>query len=103
MSSKPKAKTLAEFRNEYDPQVVIENRITAALSDLLKIGREAYDIESDFQERAKLTQKQIAEWRPKFAAHIVEVPRKNRDGAPKRFWFADAKVAAVALTPKKKP
>lgn len=101
MSSKSKAKTLDTFRCENDPQVVVQNRIKAALAEMFKAGPQEYDIEADFMARAKLSQKELSAWRPKFTAHIVEVPRKNRDGAPKRFWFADPKVAAVALTPKK--
>lgn len=90
MSSKPKAKTLADFRAAHDDDVIIPARLQAQLAAMQKIGPEEYDYEIDFLRNAKVGNAKISAYRERFAKHIVV----TREG--KKAWFADPKVAAKA-------
>lgn len=89
---KKKAKTLADFRAAFDPAIIVPVKIKAGLASLRKEGREAWEAESEFLQRAGVANCQISAYRDNFAAHIVEAGVRN----PKRFWFADTKVAEKA-------
>lgn len=90
--AKPKAKTLADYKAVYDPDVVIPAKIRAALTTLLAEGPENWEYEADFFRRVGAAGQQITPYREQFAAHVVE-PRGHNS---KRIWFADTKVAAKA-------
>ena len=90
--AKPTPRSVADFRALHDPMIVATNKIRAALAAMLKEGPEHWEYESDFVRRAGLSNNQIGSYREQFAEHIVEAPSVNRS-APRRIWFADAKVA----------
>jgi hypothetical protein len=89
-----KAKNLADFKAQFDPAVVIPNKIRAALEALAKEGREAWEYEQDFLKRCRVSPPHLSPFREQFLQHIVEVrdPGKN----PRKVWFADPKVAKIA-------
>lgn len=97
MGSKSPAKTLADFKAKFDPDVVVPNKIRAALESLGKEhGPEAWEVESELIKRAVISQTDIGKYRDKFDAHIVKVRERNRD--ERKIWFVDPKVAAKART-----
>ena len=99
MVKKPKksAKTLADFKSEYDPDIRIPNLIRAGLASLLKEGKESWEYEQDFLRRCGtgVGNSNITTYRPQFEKHIVEVKAQGGKNL-KRVWFADIKVAAQA-------
>lgn len=95
MASKVAAKTLNDFRSEFDPDVKIPAKIKAGLAALLAEGREAWEYESDFMRRCPgIGNGNFAKYRSQFEKHIVVVKQDGKN--PKNVWFADAKVAAKA-------
>jgi hypothetical protein len=90
MSKTPR--TLADFRALHDPATVISNKIKSTLLAMYKEGPEQWEYESDFVKRAGLSNNQIGGYRDQFADHVVETPSLSR-AAPRRIWFADAKIA----------
>lgn len=93
-TTKPKGKTLADFRNTYDRNIVVPNKIRAALTQLESEGPESWEYELDLMKRAGVSQTDIAMFREQFQGHIVEA--RAIGGQSKRIWFASAKVAAKA-------
>lgn len=87
-----KAKSIADFRSLHDDNVIVPNKIQAALAAMLKEGPEQWDYESDFIKRAKVSNTQLGLFREQFADNIIEAGRANgRSG--RRVWVADPKVA----------
>jgi|SRR6185437_9548625 len=99
-SAKKAGKTLADFRAQFDRDVITTNKIKATFEEMLKVGPEEYETESDFFKLAGISVNDIKNLRDTFAPHIVEMPALKRERAPIRVWFADAKVAEKAR-PKK--
>lgn len=92
MAAKPK--TLADFRGAHDKNVIVPNKIRAALTAMLKEGPENFDYEADFMRRAGLSTTDLSMFRGPFeATNVVNV---GTDRQPKRVWFADPKVAKKA-------
>jgi len=87
-----KARTIADFRSVHDKNVIIPNKIRAALEAMRKIGPEHYEYEADFIKLAGISNTDMGSFRDQFLAHIVETPNV-RGNASRRVWFADAKVA----------
>jgi hypothetical protein len=94
--AKKTAKTLADFKAEYDPDIRIPALINAGLKSLLAEGPEAWEYEIDFIRRCGpgVGLATMALYREKFAKHFVEVKHGGKN--PKRVWFADVKIAAKA-------
>lgn len=92
MSQKPN--TLADFKAKFDQDVVVPNKIKAALAALGKEGQEAWEFEMDFVKRAGLSQTQLGTYRGQFEKHVVLVRETGR--SERKVWFADAKVASKA-------
>jgi hypothetical protein len=96
---KPKVKaaprTLSDFRAAHDPNVIVPNKIRAALAAMEREGPEQWVYEAEFVRAASLGQAQLATFRDQFAAHIVETPGISGRSA-KRIWFATAKAARAA-------
>lgn len=88
-------KTLADFRAAHDRNVIVPNKIRAALAALLKEGPENYEYESDLIRRAGISQTDMGEYRDLFVDHIVTTP-SLRGKSGRRVWFADPKVAKKA-------
>lgn len=88
---KPKKDT-DTFREQFDPAVIIPNKIKAALASLAKDeGPAAWDEEIHFLKRASLNAQTIAPHRETFKAHIVEAKKNKR---VINVWFVDPKAAA---------
>lgn len=96
MASKPK--TLADFKAAHDPNVIVPNKIRAALASIEKEGPENWLYEGDFLKLSGLSVSQLASYRDQFAAHIIEAPATHGK-AVKRVYFGNAKVA-TKLRPK---
>ena len=92
MASK-KAKTLADFKAAHDPNVIVPNKIRAALATIGKEGAENWLYEIDFLRLSGISTVQLATFRGQFAAHIVEVPA-GQGRMTKRVYFGNVKVAA---------
>jgi hypothetical protein len=87
-----KAKTIADFRTLHDMNVIVPNKIRAALESMLKEGPEQWDYEGDFIKRAGISTTQVNQFRDQFTPHVIEAGRTNgRSG--RRVWVADAKIA----------
>ena len=86
-------KTLSDFRALHDPNVVVPNKIRAALASMATEGKEHWEYEADFLKRAGVTPLQLAAFRETFKTHIVETGNSRN---AKRVWFADPKTAEKA-------
>lgn len=95
MASKT-AKTLADFKAAYDPNVRIPTQIRAALASLQAEGKEAWEYEMDFIRRCgeRVGNVQLTAFREMFADYQVKVREKGKND--KVIWFGDPKVAAKA-------
>lgn len=87
-----KVKTIADFRSAHDPNVIVPNKIRAALAAMLKEGAEQWEYELEFIKRAGISNTQMGQFREQFADYVVEAAASS-GRAGKRVWFADAKVA----------
>ncbi len=88
-----KVKTIADFRSAHDANVIVPNKIRAALAAMLKEGTEQWDYEGDFIKRSGISTTQMGQFREQFLDHIVEAGGVGSGRSPKRVWFADPKVA----------
>jgi hypothetical protein len=88
-----KTKTLADFRNAHDPNVIVPNKIRAALASMLKEGPEQWEYEGEFIKRADISQTQMGAFREQFIDYIIEAPSTASGRSGRRVWFADSKVA----------
>jgi len=93
MAAKPK--TLADFRAAHDRNVIVPNKIRAALAAMLKIGPEEHEYEGDFIKKAGISQTDMGEFRDQFIKHVVVVAARSGK-AGRKIWFADPKIAAKA-------
>jgi hypothetical protein len=94
--AKKTAKTLADFKAEYDPDIKIPALIRKGLASLLAEGRESWEYELDFIRRcgSPVGNSNMTTYRDQFAAHIVKVKAGGKN--LKNVWFADVKIAAKA-------
>jgi fumarate hydratase class II len=69
VSSQRKANTLADFRGQFDMNVVVPTKIKTALAELLKLGEETWEYESDIIKRAGISQTHMATFREQFVDH----------------------------------
>lgn len=89
--AKPK-KDKASFRSQFDPNVIIPNKIRAGLDSLAKSeGADGWEEEVHFLRRAGLNAQAVSPHRAAFEAHIVEV--KKPGGRAVNVWFAHVKAA----------
>lgn len=93
MASKTVARTVSDFRNAHDRDVIVPRKIKAALEELAKIGPEHYEYEIDFMKLASISAGEVTKYRDQFAAHIVETPAAHGKSV-KRVYFGNAKTAA---------
>lgn len=92
---KKQEKSLAAFKQIYDPNVRVPSAIRAVLEVMIKEdGLEAWDYETAVAKRAGISTTQMGLFREEFDKHILSVKEPGR--SEKRVWFADAKVAAKA-------
>lgn len=88
------SRNLSSFHAEFDRKVQIRKRLKEALATLLKMGKEEWRSERELINTARVSCKDIGEFRSEFESHIVTVPGAGRGKAVKMIWFADPKVAA---------
>lgn len=88
-----KAKTISDFKDAHDKDVIVPRKIQAALDGMLKTGTEHWEYESDVVKLAGISQTEIARYREQFVKHIVVAPAVHGKGT-RNVWFANAKVAA---------
>lgn len=90
-----KARTTADFRNAHDKDVVIPNKIRAALVAMAKEGPEHFVYEQELLELAGISTTDLSKYRDQFTAHIVVVTSQNGKAfaSAKNVWFHDPKVA----------
>lgn len=80
------------FRAQFDPNVIVPNKLRAGLADLAKAeGPDAWEEEPKFLQRAKVNSQAAAPHREAFKAHIVEARNSNRKTV--NVWFVDVKAA----------
>lgn len=85
-------KDIAAFRAQFDPNVIIPNKIRAGFASLAKSdGADGWEEEVHFLRRAGVNAQMIAPHRDAFKAHIVEAKKNSR---PCNVWFVDVKKAA---------
>lgn len=89
-----KAKTIADFRNAHDKDVIIPRKIRAALEAMLKVGVENWEYESDFVKLAGISQTDVTRYRGEFLKHIVVAPSTHSRTSKRNVWFASVKIAA---------
>lgn len=89
-----KARTVADFKAAHDQNVIVPNRIRAALAAIEKEGPEHWLYEVDFLKLSGLSTTQLAMFRDQFSAYIVEAVGSARGKSVKRVYFGNAKVAA---------
>lgn len=86
-------KDIAAFRAQFDPNVIIPNKIRAGLASLEKSdGKDGWDEEMHFLKRAGINAQAVAPHRETFKAHIVEARKPG--GRVVNVWFVDPKKAA---------
>lgn len=86
---------LAEFRKQYDKDVIVPEKIRAALETLAKKRKDgtAWLSEVPFLKAAGLSTTDLALFREQFADFYVNV---GTERSPKRVWFGTKKAAAAA-------
>jgi hypothetical protein len=94
--TKIEPRTLDTFRAAHDRDVIVPNKIRAALEQIRKAGPEHYEYEGDFVRLAGISQNDIGLFREQFKEHIVETRSTSASKNPKRCYFGDPKVAARA-------
>lgn len=92
MATKP-PRDLSSFRAAHDKNVIIPNKIRAALVALEKEhGPEGWEYEAEFSKRAGCSTTDFAMFRDQFATHFIETGGSRT----KRVWFATVKAAKAA-------
>ncbi len=92
--SKAEPRTLATFRAAHDRNVIVPNKIRAAIEQIRKVGPEHYEYEADLIRMAGISQADIGQYRDQFEDHIVVTASTGSSRNPKRVYFGDPKVAA---------
>lgn len=93
MATKPKPKTLSDFRAAHDKNFVIPEKIKAGLA---KIGKDNWEYEVDFMKLCGVGTVDFAKFREQFEEFFVIVPGTNGMKSAKRVW-AGSKAAAAKL------
>lgn len=98
-----KPRTLSDFRAAHDKDVVIPNKIRAALEAMAKEHAERWcyegedpDVGPGILKRTGISTTDLGRYRERFEAHIVVVPGRNGKSQAKRVWFATIKAAEAA-------
>lgn|SRR5574341_785109 len=92
-------RNVATFRAAHHRDVVIPNKIKAALAKMAEDhGPEHYEYESDFVKLAGISNTDLSTYRDGFNDFIVEAKPigASNSRAARRAWFATAKAAKTA-------
>lgn len=93
MAAAKSKKDKASFRAQFDPNVIIPNKIRVGLESLAKSeGADGWEEEVHFLKRANVNAQGVGPHREAFSAHLVEV--KKPGGRTINVWFVTAKAAA---------
>lgn len=94
-STKTAGRTLADWGAKHDKDIVIPNKIKAALAAMAKEGPEHFLYEQEFLQLAKISTTDLGKYRGQFADHIVVVTHENGKAysSPKNVWFHDVRLA----------
>lgn len=93
MASKTAPRTIADFRDAHDRDVIVPKKMRAALEAIAKVGPEHFEYEQDFIKLASISQGECSKYRVQFEKHIVETPAAHQKTI-KRVYFGNVKVAA---------
>jgi hypothetical protein len=94
MSTKPKPRTVADFKAAHDRDTIIPNKIRAGLAKLLEMGPEHYEYAEQFRALCGLQSAELAQYKGLFKRHWFVAQSMSSGGArEKQVWFGDAKVA----------
>lgn len=97
--TKPESRNVAMFKAKYNRDVVIPNKIRAALENMAKDhGPEHYEYESDFIKLAGIGASDLSAHRDAFKDFVVEAKPVGMGNAraARRVWFATTKAAKSA-------
>jgi hypothetical protein len=95
-STKPVARTIADWKKNHDPDTVMTTKIKATLAKLREIGAQHFEYEKEFCALAGISQSLIGKYREQFAAHLVTAPRMGGESRPKLAWFGNISAARSA-------
>jgi hypothetical protein len=89
-------KTLADLRAIHDRDVVVPNKIKAAIAQLVASGDE-WAYEHDFMKLLvpNISQTDMGKYRDQFRDFWVDMPSMHGKSGVRRVWFATAKLAAA--------
>lgn len=95
MSKSDSGAGLDEFRKQFDKNVIVPDKIRAALEKLAKRRKDgtAWETELQFLKTAGLSTTDLATFRDAFAEYHVNV---GTERAPKRVWFGSRLAADKA-------
>jgi hypothetical protein len=87
-------KTLADLRAIHDRNVVVPNKIKAALAKMVESGDE-FAYEKDFMQLCQppMSQIDISQYRDNFSDFWATLPSLSGKSTPRRVWFATKKLA----------
>ena len=91
----PKAlnpKTLAQFQQTYDRNVIVPRKI----DDALKRLGDGWETEMEFMKAAGVSNVELAAFRDNYADYIVVVASATGSPNRKRIWFGSKTAASVA-------
>lgn len=102
MASAPKSpvkvagKTIADLRALHDRNVVVPNRIKAAIANLAKEGPENWAYEGDFVKLVVpgISPVDLRDYREQFSDFWAEMPPTNGKRDARKVWFATVKACA---------
>ena len=85
-------KSLAQFQQTYDKNVIVPRKI----EDALKRLGDGWETEMEFMKGAGLTNVELANFRDNYTDYIVVVASVTGHPNRKRIWFGSKKAAAEA-------
>lgn len=97
-----KPKTLTDFMADNDRETIMRNKIGSAFRQMLKVGPQEHDTDTDFAKRCGIQLAELTKFRDEFHKHVAFIPKLL--GRKARYvWFADPKVvpAKFRYTPEK--
>lgn len=87
-----KARTVAEFRAQYDKSIKVPAQIKVGLAALLKIGPEHHETDEGFRALCGLQAAELSAYRDQFKAHWLITPGSTSNKGGKRVWFGNPKL-----------
>jgi hypothetical protein len=82
-------KTLSDLRARHDRNVVVPNKIKAAIAAMT----DEWMYESDFISANRFSPPELAKFRDQFSDFWADLPTTNGKSTARRAWFASKKLA----------